>query len=119
MSIAPALWGLLGAACIEGIEFTKAIKNTKGWPWRDPQEPDLAPYLTAIAMRLAASTGYAQFLVMANGGASSGIAGFVAGLTAPLAIEALARQGTGSWSRPAVGGDSAGQKSLPSGGKTP
>ena len=89
----PAMFGLLGALCLEGYELSKAIIRVADWPWRRPDEPALGPYLTAVAIRVTVSAVYASVIVTADG-AGSALRGFISGVTAPLAIEWLVKERT-------------------------
>lgn len=86
-----ALFGLLGGFLVEAVELRRAIQKTKGWPWRDPDEPSFGPWLTAILLRLAASAGLA-YGFGAGGQISGALGALTAGIAAPLVIEKLASQ---------------------------
>ncbi len=89
--VAYALYGLLGGFLVEAVELRRAIHTTKTWPWKDPSEPSFGPWLAAVLLRLAASTGLA-FGVGAGGQISGPFGALTAGIAAPLMIEKLARQ---------------------------
>ena len=88
--IAACLWGMCGAAAVELLDLYKAIRRTKGWPWRHPDEVPLAPYLVSVVIRVALGV-----LAAAVCSASSQIAGpagaLAAGYAAPKLFEQLAR----------------------------
>lgn len=94
-----ALFGLLGGFLVEAVELRRAIQKTKGWPWRDPDEPSFGPWLTAILLRLAASAGLA-YGFGAGGQISGALGALTAGIAAPLVIEKLASQIPGAMLRP-------------------
>lgn len=94
-----ALFGLLGGFLVEAVELRRAIQKTKGWPWRDPDEPSFGPWLTAILLRLAASAGLA-FGFGAGGQISGALGALTAGIAAPLVIEKLATQLPGAMPQP-------------------
>jgi hypothetical protein len=81
-------YGLVGAICVEGVELTRAIRRVKGWPWRMPGEATLGPYLASVAIRLVTSALYAEVVADPR----SPVGDFVAGASAPLAIEAISRK---------------------------
>ncbi|GAA4606794.1 hypothetical protein BJY16_006008 [Actinoplanes octamycinicus] len=86
-----AAWGLLGGFIVEALEYSAAIRRTKGWPWRRRGEPGLGPSLVAIALRLSASAGLAA--AAGAGGQVAGAFGALAlGITAPLVVEKILQQ---------------------------
>ncbi len=94
-----ALFGLLGGFLVEAVELRRAIQKTKGWPWRDPDEPSFGPWLTAILLRLAASAGLA-FAAGAGEQVSGPFGALSIGIAAPLVIEKLASQIPAAMPRP-------------------
>jgi hypothetical protein len=85
-----ALWGLLGALCVEALELYGAMHRAQGFPWRQPNEVPLGPYLVSVVIRVVLGAGLA-----AAAGAASQVTGvfgaFGAGVAAPLILEKLAR----------------------------
>jgi hypothetical protein len=83
-----ALWGILGAFAVEGMEFVRAIRRVGGWPWRWPGEPGPAPFVVSVMIRM----GVGAILAAAAGTTNqvSGPFGALAiGVGAPLLIEQL------------------------------
>ena len=84
------LWGFGGAAAVELFDLYKAIRRTRTYPWRHPDEVSLGPYLLSVLIRIALG-------ILAAGvcSASSQVAGpagaFAAGYAAPKLFEQLGR----------------------------
>lgn len=88
--IAACLWGLCGAAAVEGLDLYKAIKRVKGYPWRHPDEVPLGPYLLSVVIRV--GLGVLAAVVCAASSQIAGPAGaLAAGDAAPKLFEQLAR----------------------------
>jgi hypothetical protein len=88
--IAACLWGLSGAAAVELLDLYKAIKRTKGYPWRHADEVPLGPYLLSVVIRVA--LGVLAAGVCAASSQVGGPAGaLAAGYAAPKLFEQLAR----------------------------
>lgn len=85
-----ALWGLLGGFAVEAVEFIQAIHASKGWPWRQKDEPGPLPMAVAVLLRLAVSAVVAAATGL-TGQVSGQFGAFLAGVTAPLLIEQLGR----------------------------
>ena len=87
-----ALWGLAGAAAVEGLDLYQAIHKVKDFPWRKEGEARFAVYLTSVVIRLIVGASLAAAF-----GASTQIAGplggLVVGITAPKIVEQMMRQG--------------------------
>lgn len=98
-----ALWGLAGAAAVEGAEIFNAIRRTYELPWRHKQGPAARPFLLSVVIRLGLGVLLATVL-----GASAQLGGplgaFVSGLAAPMLIEKMLGQ--------VEQGDSPGRNSL-------
>ncbi|MFB4299572.1 hypothetical protein [Actinomadura sp. NTSP31] len=86
-----ALWGLAGAALVEGLEFTKSIRHTNDWPWASVDRPGAGPYLASIVIRLAMGMGLAA-ATGASGQVNGPFGAVAIGVAAPLIIEKLAQQ---------------------------
>jgi hypothetical protein len=87
---AACLWGLCGAGAVEALDLYKAIRRARGYPWRQPDEADLGPYLLSVGIRLA--LGVVAAAVCAASSQIAGPAGaFAAGFAAPKLFEQLAR----------------------------
>jgi hypothetical protein len=88
--LAACLWGFGGAAAVELFDLYRAIRRTRTYPWRHPDEVSLGPYLLSVVIRIALG-------IIAAGvcSASSQIAGpagaFAAGYAAPKLFEQLGR----------------------------
>lgn len=46
-----ALWGLAGAAAVEGLDLYQAIHRVKDFPWRKEGEARFPAYLTSVIRR--------------------------------------------------------------------
>jgi hypothetical protein len=86
-----ALWGLFGGFAVDGLEFAGAIRRTGGWPWRQPEEPGLAPLAVSVVIRLVVGAGLAA-AAGTTGQISGPFGALTMGIAAPLLIEQLARQ---------------------------
>lgn len=87
------LWGLLGAALVEGLELYQAIHAEGGFPWQFRGRLKLGPYLVALLVRL--GLGAALAAVFAASHQITGpIAAVTIGIAAPKILEQLARQAT-------------------------
>lgn len=88
--VAACLWGLGGAAAIESLDLYKAIRRTKDYPWRHPDEVPLGPYILSVVIRIALGA-----IAAGACSASSQIAGpagaLAAGFAAPKLFEQLSR----------------------------
>lgn len=93
------LWGLLGAALIEGLDLYTAIHTSDGWPWKKKGEPTLAPYLVALAIRLGVGTDLTAAFAASHQVAGA-LAAVTVGIAAPKILQQLARQGL---NHPSVG----------------
>jgi hypothetical protein len=78
-----AIWGLFGAAAVEGLEWRAITLRTKAWPWK--WRDQRWPYLTSVAIRLVIGAGLA-----AAAGGSNRMGAVAIGVAAPLIIEKLA-----------------------------
>ncbi|MFI1398557.1 hypothetical protein [Streptomyces sp. NPDC020681] len=88
------LWGLTGAAFIEGLDLYGAIRRIKGYPWKFEGEVPFGPYMVSVVIRLGVGAGLA--VALASSGQIAGpIGGMAAGVAAPKIIEQLARRGLG------------------------
>jgi len=87
-----ALWGLAGAAAVEGLALYRAIQRVKDFPWRTEGEVPLPAYLASVAIRAGLGAGLAAAF-----GASQQVAGplgaLAVGIAAPKIVEQLLRQG--------------------------
>jgi hypothetical protein len=87
-----ALWGLAGAAAVEGLALYRAIQQVKGFPWRNEGEVPLSAYLASVVIRAGLGAGLAAAF-----GASQQVAGplgaLAVGIAAPKIVEQLLRQG--------------------------
>jgi hypothetical protein len=87
-----ALWGLAGAAVVEGLALYQAIHRVKDFPWRKEGEARFPAYLTSVIIRVAVGAGMAAAF-----GASTQIAGplgaLIVGVTAPKIVEQMLRHG--------------------------
>ncbi|WP_405844604.1 hypothetical protein [Streptomyces sp. NBC_01518] len=93
MPVAEAcLWGLLGAALIEGLDLYTAIHTTDGWPWKKKGQPAIAPYLTALVIRLGVGTGLTAAFA-ASQQVAGALAAVTVGIAAPKILQQLAKQG--------------------------
>ncbi|MDH6435710.1 hypothetical protein M2158_004187 [Streptomyces sp. SAI-144] len=93
MPVAEAcLWGLLGAALIEGLDLYTAIHSTDGWPWRKKGQPTFAPYITALLIRLGVGTGLTAAFAASHQVAGA-LAAVTVGIAAPKILQQLAKQG--------------------------
>ncbi|MFE5537136.1 hypothetical protein [Streptomyces sp. NPDC056492] len=86
------LWGLLGAAMIEGLDLYTAIHTTDGWPWQKKGEPAFAPYLVAVIIRLGVGMGLTAAFA-ASGQVAGALAAVTVGIAAPKIVQQLAKQG--------------------------
>ncbi|MEV7445657.1 hypothetical protein AB0O22_31740 [Streptomyces sp. NPDC091204] len=93
------LWGLLGAALIEGLDLYTAIHTTDGWPWRKKGEPAFAPYVVAVIIRLGVGMGLTAAFA-ASEQVAGALAAVTVGIAAPKILQQLAKQGL---SHPAIG----------------
>ena len=100
-----ALWGLAGAAAVEGAEIFNAIRRTHELPWQHKRGLGPGPFLLSVVIRL--GLGVLLALVLGASGQLGGPLGaFVAGLAAPMLIEKMlgqVEQGSGS-GRNSLGG---------------
>lgn len=88
--IAAFLWGLGGAGAVEALDLYKAIRRTRGYPWCQPDEVALGPYLLSVIIRL--GLGVLAATVCAASSQIGGPAGaFAAGFAAPKLFEQIAR----------------------------
>ncbi|MFE0153666.1 hypothetical protein ACFWY5_41480 [Nonomuraea sp. NPDC059007] len=86
-----ALWGLGGGLAVEVLDFVKAVRRVKGWPWASPDEPGAGPYLLSVLGRAAA----AAVVAGAAGASVTGMTPLIAlalGAAAPLILEKLSQQ---------------------------
>ena len=88
--IAACLWGLCGAAAVEGLDLYKAIRRIKGYPWRHPDEVPLGPYLLSVVIRVGLGVVVAGVCAASSqiGGPAGALA---AGYASPKLLEQLAR----------------------------
>jgi hypothetical protein len=86
-----ALWGLSGGFAIEALEFRRAIRRTRTWPWRSPEEPTFGPWLCAVIVRLLVGAIVAG-AARASDQLSGPFAAIAVGVAAPVVLEQLARQ---------------------------
>jgi hypothetical protein len=78
-----AAWGLFGAAAVDGLDLTRAIRRTGGFPWQQPNEAGPAAFAVTVVIRLALGAGVA---------AAAGAAGQITGAFAAMAIGVAAPQ---------------------------
>ncbi|MEU9397713.1 hypothetical protein AB0D86_48065 [Streptomyces sp. NPDC048324] len=87
-----ALWGLAGAAAVEGLALYQAIHRVKDFPWRKEGEARFPAYLVSVIIRVGIGAGLAAAF-----GASTQITGplggLVVGVAAPKIVEQMMRQG--------------------------
>jgi len=102
MILLAACWGLAGAAAVEALDLYRAIKRTKGYPWRQPDEVPLGPYVLSVAIRLGLGV-LAAVACAASGQIEGPAGGFAAGFAAPKLFEQLARLRSTEPDSPAVG----------------
>jgi hypothetical protein len=82
------VWGTFGGFAVEGMEFSKAVRATGDWPWRQKGEPGALPMAISIIIRLAVSGGLS--LALGQGHQIIGVFGaLTAGVAAPLILEQL------------------------------
>lgn len=84
------MWGGGGAVAIELLDWTAAIKQSQGWPWKQASEPGLGPFVFVTVVRLV----LALFVTagLAVGGQLTSIAPAIgAGVAAPVILEKLGR----------------------------
>jgi hypothetical protein len=86
-----ALWGLLGGACVELLEFAGALRRTGRWPWRVKGEPGPAALFVSVVIRVGVGAAVTAALG-ASDQINTALAAFAAGVGAPLLIEQMARQ---------------------------
>ncbi|MFF2653604.1 hypothetical protein [Streptomyces sp. NPDC058045] len=86
------LWGLLGAALIEGLDLYTAIHSTDGWPWKKKGQPAFAPYVAALVIRLGVGTGLTAAFA-ASQQVAGALAAVTVGIAAPKILQQLAKQG--------------------------
>lgn len=86
-----ALWGLLGGLAVEAMDFVKAIRRVKGWPWRPPLGPGGGPYCVSVIVRIGAG-GILAGAAGASGQISGPIIALALGTAAPLVLEKLSQQ---------------------------
>ncbi|GAB4051698.1 hypothetical protein GCM10028775_29450 [Catellatospora paridis] len=84
------LWGLFGAFAVDAWQFTVAVTRVKDWPWSNPREPSLGPYLVSIALRLSIGGGLAAATVASNSTTEAWTVVTV-GVAGPYILEQLAR----------------------------
>jgi hypothetical protein len=83
-----ALWGFLGGAILDGIDFAEAIRRNAG---RFPAKYKRVGHWVGEAIRLAA--GAALAVALNRAGYTSGVLGsFVAGVAAPAIIRRLSQE---------------------------
>ena len=85
-----AAWGFFGGFAVEGLEFSRAIRYVRDWPWKGEDEPSALSLGVSVIIRLVVSTG----LSVAAGEAHQVAGPFGAlaiGASAPLIMEQLAR----------------------------
>ena len=102
-----ALWGLAGAAAVEGAEIFNAIRRTGELPWRHKQGPGAGAFLLSVVIRLGLGAVLATVLG-ASGQVGGPLGAFVTGLAAPMLIEKMLGQveETGTPGRAPLGGGS-------------
>ncbi|GAA2624085.1 hypothetical protein [Paractinoplanes durhamensis] len=82
-----ALWGLLGGAVVEGLEWATIMRNGR-WPWNKRRRA--GPLVASILIRLGAGAGLAA--AVGASGPISVLGTFSVGVGAPLIIEKIAQQ---------------------------
>jgi hypothetical protein len=97
------LWGLLGAALVEGLELYQAIRAERGFPWAFRGQLKLAPYLIALILRLGLGTGLAVAFA-ASHQITGPLAAVTVGIAAPKILKGLARQGAQAKESPSIYG---------------
>lgn len=85
-----AVWGLLGAFFVEALELYDAVHRVDGFPWRQPGEVSLAPYLVSVVLRLLLGVGLVVAFRASNQ-LSGYLAAFFIGAASPLVLERIAR----------------------------
>jgi hypothetical protein len=86
-----ALWGLVGGFAIEALEFRRAVRRTRTWPWRSPDEPEFGPWLSSVIVRLIVGAIVAG-AARASDQLSGPFAAVAVGVAAPVVLEQVARQ---------------------------
>ncbi|PWV44464.1 hypothetical protein [Nocardiopsis sp. L17-MgMaSL7] len=85
-----ALWGLFGAAAVEGLQLNQGIRKYRHWPWKSSKEPDFGPWCVSAFIRLSIGGGLATAAGLAD--QVSGPFGALAiGVASPYIIEQLQR----------------------------
>ncbi|MFD0279748.1 hypothetical protein ACFVHB_38465 [Kitasatospora sp. NPDC127111] len=98
---AAGLWGLLGAALVEGSTLYAKIYEVGGFPWQIDGQPKIVPYLVAAALRLGLGIGLAAAFAASNQ-VSGAIAAVSVGVAAPQILKTLSQR----YSRPDAATDS-------------
>lgn len=84
----PALWGLLGGAIFDDIDFAEAIRRNAG---NFPVRYKRVGHWTGEAIRLAAGAGLA--VALDRGGYATAVLGYVvAGIAAPRIVRRLSKE---------------------------
>lgn len=85
-----ALWGLFGAAAVEGLQLNQGIRKYRRWPWKSSKEADFGPWCVSAIIRLSIGGGLATAAGLAE--QVSGPFGALAiGIASPYIIEQLQR----------------------------
>jgi hypothetical protein len=87
--IAACLGGLAGAGAIEISELYGAIRLTKDFPWRQPGEVPLGPYLFSVVLRLI--LGAIAAGLCSTAGPLGTVGAVAAGIAAPKVLEEFGR----------------------------
>ncbi|MFJ9554420.1 hypothetical protein ACIRPH_11425 [Nocardiopsis sp. NPDC101807] len=83
-----ALWGLLGAAAVEGSEAFAVMRRTHAPPWRHKEGPAPTVFAWSVVIRLFLGAIVAS--VMGESGAvANAVGAFGVGLAAPVLIEKM------------------------------
>jgi hypothetical protein len=80
------LWGLLGGAAVEGLQFIADGRRVGGWPWRSKKSPSKGFYLAAMIVRLSVG-GIVAGALGASAQINTAVAALLAGIAAPLLVE--------------------------------
>jgi hypothetical protein len=83
------MWGLVGGACVEGLEGAVAMRRTGGWPWGRRRSARM-PFIASVVIRLGVGVGLAA--AVGQSGPMSALSALSVGVAAPLIIEKMAQQ---------------------------
>jgi hypothetical protein len=80
------LWGLLGGAAVEGLQFVADGRRARGWPWRSKKSPSKGFYLAAMIIRVGVG-GIVAGALGASAQIDTAVAALLAGVSAPVLVE--------------------------------